>query len=92
VFSCPASCKIDDIKQNIFSDRFKRDSWETICDIGKTIVNAKLAEFEKELQVLEERSKAIEMFNDCFVVARSLLKENINLLNRCYICLSRKSD
>lgn len=92
VFSCAASCKIDDIKQNIFSDRFKKDSWETICDIGKSIIDAKLVEFEKELRALNERGTAVEMFGDCFVVASNLLREYIDLLNRCYICLNRKND
>lgn len=92
VFSCAATCKIDDIKQNIFSNRFKKDSWETICDIGKTIVAAKLGELERELQALSERRRAFEMFNECFVVANNLLKEYIKLLNQCYSCLSEKSD
>lgn len=91
VFICPPDIKIEEIKQNIFSNRFKKHSKHDIVRVAEKVITRKRTYYEQELTELKRCSSAARMYKECFDTTCALLKEQIDVLDKCTSFLNSKN-
>lgn len=82
VFSCSPRVNIEEIKQNIFSDKFKSMCSDDISRVAEILIKEKCQCYERELIRLKQYHVTAEI-NQCFSIAYSLYEEHLRLLRKC---------
>lgn len=92
VFLCSPAVNIEEIKHNIFSDKFKSMCSEDINRVAELIIKIKYKSYEDELILMKQHNLNPNIRIDCFSVACSLFEEHLKLLDKCLTTLQNTEN
>ncbi|XP_065201968.1 SET domain-containing protein 4 [Planococcus citri] len=92
VFICSPEVNIEEIKLNIFSDRFKLLCSANIARVAELLLATKYEDYKHELNVLKQHHSNPAIREDCFSAACMLYEEHLSLLNKCKTSLKDNKE
>lgn len=88
VFICSPGMNIEEIKQNIFSDKFRMMCSTDIARVTELLLDSKYENYTRELSLLKQHDSSPKIRKDCFSVACTLYEEYLRLLDKCRIVIN----